>query len=407
MRRASRMARLRRWMAGLALASVAVGAWADDPEPFSAPVEPGMLTEVERRAWSAAEDADRELRRSPMLYRDPALSGYLQRILDGLYPELDGAVRLRGVIRDADPNASVLPNGSVYLTLGLIGRLSSEAQIATVLGHEAAHFVQRHTHKQVSSAKSMSALGQVIGVLGGAGGAIGNVLLVGALYGYSRDHEREADRVGFERIVRAGHSPSAGVQAFEILAAEALLYKRPRPTFFASHPSMQERVQAFRELAQAAGASPERGDADPYREFTRTARQDYLRLAVETGRQKSVVSMLAPGFDADTISPTETAYLGEAYRLRAEEGDAGRAEAAYARAVERAPHLAIGWRGLAEMARRSGDREKARQGFEAYLQRAPDAPDAGAVRAELERLGSESSGPGDATRTPQGGKDVR
>ena len=407
MRSVSCAALVRRWMAGLALALAAAAASAGDPEPFTAPVEPGMLTEEERRAWSAAEDADRELRRSPKLYRDPALFGYLQRILDGLYPELGGAVRLRGVIRDADPNAFVLPNGSVYLTLGMIGRLSSEAQIANVLGHEAAHFAQRHTHKQVSSAKSMSALGQVVGVLAGAGGAIGNVLLVGALYGYSRDHEREADRVGFERAVRAGHSPSAGVEAFEILAAEALLYQRPRPTFFASHPSMQERVQAFRELAQAAGASPQRGAADPYREFTRTARHDYLRLAIETGRQKSVVSMLAPGFDADTISPTESAYLGEAYRLRAEEGDAVRAEAAYARAIERAPDLAIGWRGLAEMARRRGDRERARQGFEAYLQRAPDAPDAGAVRAELERLGPESGGPGGATGTPKGGGDAQ
>lgn len=122
-------------------------------EPFAAPPDRAKLVEEEQRVWSAGDDLDRSIRRARNLYRDEALTGWLQSMLDALYPEFRGSIVLRGIVRDADPNAFVLPNGSVYLTLGLVGRMPSEAQLAMVLGHEAAHFVYRHGYQRMSSAK--------------------------------------------------------------------------------------------------------------------------------------------------------------------------------------------------------------------------------------------------------------
>jgi predicted Zn-dependent protease len=194
-----------------------------DVEPFSAPPDRAALVEAEERAWAAGDDFDRNIRRARNLYRDEALQTYLQSLIDRLYPEFRGAIVSKGIVRDAVPSAFVLPNGSVYVTLGLIGRLSSEAQLATVLGHEAAHWVHRHGYQQMQSAKSLSALGLGLGVISGLG-PLGSVLTVGVLYGYSRDHERDADRIGFERVVRAGFAPKAGVEAFE------LLWRKPNST---------------------------------------------------------------------------------------------------------------------------------------------------------------------------------
>lgn len=374
-------------------------------EPFAAPPDRTRLVEEEQRVWSAGDDLDRSIRRARNLYRDEALAAYLQSVLDALYPDFRGAVVLKGIVRDADPNAFVLPNGSVYLTLGLVGTMASEAQLAMVLGHEAAHFVYRHGYQQMSNAKSMSAFGVGLTVFTGGIGAIGSVALAGAFYGYSRDSEREADRVGFERVVRAGYPPQAGVEAFEILAADAKLYDRKQPTFFASHPSMVERAQAFRELiaalpsgaagsaggATAGGTGSAEAGSDParaarYREATARARLAYLQLAVETGHQKSIVAMLEPRFAAADIDPASAFWLGEAYRLRGDAGDAGRAAGAYRWAVDRAPDLATAWRGIGEVARRAGRRAEAIDAYRRYLDGAPDALDREAVRAELERL---------------------
>jgi len=389
-------------VAALALAIAFVAATAPatalaEIEPFAAPPDRTKLAEEEQRVWVAGDDLDRSIRRARNLHRDEALAAYLQSVLDALYPEFRGAVVLRGVVRDADPNAFVLPNGSVYLTLGLVGTMASEAQLAMVLGHEAAHFVHRHGYQQMSSAKSMSALGVGLTVFTGGIGAIGSIALAGAFYGYSRDSEREADRVGFERVVRAGYPPQAGVEAFEILAADAKLDDRKQPTFFASHPSMVERAQAFRELiaalpSWAAGTGSEPGSdaarAARYREATARARLAYLQLAVETGHQKSVVAMLEPRFAAADIDPASAFWLGEAYRLRGDAGDAERASNAYRWSVDRAPDLAAAWRGIGEVARRAGRRAEAIDAYRRYLDGAPDALDREAIRAELERLQS-------------------
>ena len=395
-------------------------------EPFAAPPDRTRLVEEEQRVWSAGDDLDRSIRRARNLYRDEALAAYLQSVLDALYPDFRGAVVLKGIVRDADPNAFVLPNGSVYLTLGLVGTMASEAQLAMVIGHEAAHFVYRHGYQQMSNAKSMSAFGVGLTVFTGGIGAIGSVALAGAFYGYSRDSEREADRVGFERVVRAGYPPQAGVEAFERLAADAKLYDRKQPTFFASHPSMLERTEAFRELiaalpagqgagqaaatgavapaVPAAGADPAR--ATRYRQATARARLEYLKLAAETGRHRSIVALLEAPFQAGEVEPAAAFWLGEAYRLRADEGDLERAVAVYRAVLERDPGQAAAWRGLGEIERRAGRTAEAADAYRRYLDGAPGAVDREAIEAELGRL-QPSNGSGSGEPEPAGQGETR
>lgn len=410
-------------LVALAAPAVPEVAGATEVEPFGSPPDPAALAEDERRVWSAGDDLDRSIRRARNLVRDEALLAYVGSVLDGLYPDFRGAIVLKGVLRDADPNAFVLPNGSVYLTLGLVGMLGSEAQLAMVLGHEAAHFVHRHGYQQMSSAKSMSAFGVGLTVLTGGIGAIGSLALAGAFYGYSRDHEREADRAGFERVVRAGYPPQAGVEAFERLAADAKLYDRKQPTFFASHPSMLERTEAFRELIaalpaeQGAGQAAASGTAAPaapaavadparatrYRQATARARLEYLKLAAETGRHRSIVALLEAPFQAGEVEPAAAFWLGEAYRLRADEGDLERAVAVYRAVLERDPGQAAAWRGLGEIERRAGRTAEAADAYRRYLDGAPGAVDREAIEAELGRLqASNGSGSGEPEPAGQG-----
>lgn len=160
---------------------------------------------------------------------------------------------------------------------------------------------------------------------------------------------------------------------------------------------MIERAEVFREMIAAlppgtsraaTSAGGEQAHAASYRAVTAKARLAYLQLAVETGRQKSIVAMLEPRFAAADIDPASAYWLGEAYRVRGDAGDAERAVAVYRWVLERAPDLAAAWRGIGEIARRGGRRTEAIDALQRYLDGAPEALDREAVRAELERLQS-------------------
>jgi predicted Zn-dependent protease len=168
-----------------------------------------------------------------------------------------------------------------------------------------------------------------------------------------------------------------------------------RPTFFASHPSMIERVKTIREIIESHPAMADDVPVDAtaaaarearYRDAVRAARLDYLKLAVETDRQKSVIAMLAPAFASGDCEPAAAFWLGEAYRLRGDEGDVERALRTYRWVLERAPQLAVAWRGIGEIQHRAGANDEAADAFARYLEVAPEATDAEAVRAELARL---------------------
>ena len=56
-------------------------------------------------------------------------------------------------IRDLEINAFALPNGSIYVTTGLLSRMENEAQLAGVLAHEVTHVTNRHTYLEYRSAR--------------------------------------------------------------------------------------------------------------------------------------------------------------------------------------------------------------------------------------------------------------
>jgi predicted Zn-dependent protease len=126
-------------------------------------------------------------------------------------------------LNDKTVNAFALPGGYVFITKGMLEQLSSEAQLAAILGHETAHVTAHH---------SATAMGQQIGfelVLGTIGAAktpqtVQQVTQIGsqlAQLSYSRTHENEADTVGLDYMVKAGYNPIGMVQTMEILQKQS------------------------------------------------------------------------------------------------------------------------------------------------------------------------------------------
>jgi len=157
-------------------------------------------------------------------------------------------------------NAFALPGGYVYVTRGLMAHLNNEAQLAVVLGHEIAHVAARHASQRAARQQFTQGL-----LLGGAiagqvafGGNIGeNILGIGGTaaqllsLSYSRDNERESDRLGVEYAVRAGYDGAEGAAFFGSLERVREKSGQSIPTWQSTHPDPGAREQTIPQLAQS------------------------------------------------------------------------------------------------------------------------------------------------------------
>lgn len=157
------------------------------------------------------------------------------------------------------PNAFLFFNGSrphVAANIGMLKLLGEdEAAWAALFGHELAHFTQRHRDTRADRQSVSETAG---GLLGAAlvlvGIPLGSLIADSATTlverGYTRDDERDADRLGVQAMVRAGYDPAGAVRLQEKLAAAG--GDKPLP-FLSTHPSGNERVESMRALARELG----------------------------------------------------------------------------------------------------------------------------------------------------------
>ena len=156
-------------------------------------------------------------------------------------------------------NAFALPGGPVWIHRGILHAAANEAQLAGVLAHEVAHIAQRHAADQIT--KSLVAHG----LLGLLGAVLGNdrsarvaqmgaqVLAGGYMLKFSRDDEREADRVGVQIMRRAGWDARGMLEFMETLRRQQGRDPGSVEVFLSSHPAPAERAALLRKSVRAGG----------------------------------------------------------------------------------------------------------------------------------------------------------
>jgi predicted Zn-dependent protease len=176
------------------------------------------------------------------------------------------------VVDDGSINAFATLGGRVYVHTGLIAKANSEAQLASVMGHEIGHIVGRHGLENVKKANKYGTLAGIAtiagAVLGGQGGAglgnlAGNLILGGKLMKHSRDAEREADYLGLYNMNRAGYNTGGMVEMFQILGKISQSQPDALGSIMASHPPATERASNTRvEIDQNLRGTDQRGIAN-------------------------------------------------------------------------------------------------------------------------------------------------
>lgn len=372
------------------LAGCASSAPMRDNLPGTAPTAGSDESEL----WYAMERAEAELKRSPLLVRDPALNDYLRAVACKVAgPHCQD---LRVYLMDVPQfNASMAPNGMMLFWTGALLRIRDEAELAFVLGHETGHFTARHSLRQWRRMKDASAwlsAFQIVAYGAGAGGIAQLGMLAGyaAIFKYSRDLEREADALGFGNVVAHGWAPSAGADLWARMWREEQTRKHDRPAaIFSTHPASLERLNDIRTAAAAIPDPPTDRGRDRYRAAVRPLLPKLLDA--ELGNRRYAGSILVIG-ELLEDAPAEdkallTFYLGEAYRRRGLGDDKAKAAAYYAQAVALPGTPAAAWREHGFALRAAGNDAGARASLQRYLQLAPTAEDRAFVQRELDTLG--------------------
>ena len=206
----------------------------------------------------------RELYRDPDYLEDPVLDEYIQRLWAPLVkaaaargelsPDLQERFAWRIVLgRDRTVNAFALPGGYLGVHLGLISVVSSNDELASVLSHELSHVTQRHIARSMDEQAKMTpwVIGSLIlGALAAsknpqaAQGLLvgGQAVAIQSQLSYSRDMEREADRVGFGVLTDAGYDPQGFVGMFAKLQQASGLNDSGAFPYLRSHPLTTERI---------------------------------------------------------------------------------------------------------------------------------------------------------------------
>ncbi|MDR5819336.1 M48 family metalloprotease [Caballeronia sp. LZ043] len=244
----------------------------------------GSLTpQAERRV---GERAMREVRADPDYLDDWLIRDYLDSVssklsaaaatqyLGGYRPDFD-----LFAVRDAQINAFSMPGGFIGVNTGLIAATQTESELASVIGHEMGHVLQRHIARMLGAQEknSYTALaGMLAGLLAGLlahSGDLGMGLAMGGQalavdnqLRFSRAAEHEADRVGFQMLAAAGYDPYAMAAFFERLDRSTMA-DNGVPPYVRTHPLTTERIADMEGRARRV----------PYRQPRQSAEYAFVR----------------------------------------------------------------------------------------------------------------------------------
>ncbi len=205
------------------------------------------------------------------LVDDPELQSYVSRIGKNMAarserPNLPWEFH---VVDDPAPNAFALPGGFIYVTRGMMNLMTTEAQLASVLGHEIGHVTARHSVSQISK-QQLAQIGLGLGsVLSPTVGQLQPLIGTGLgllFLKYGRDDEREADSLGFGYVQGVGYDTSEFDDVFRALERAGDEAASAIPAWLQTHPQPAERASRAEERAAAL---PRQTDA-------RVGREAYL-----------------------------------------------------------------------------------------------------------------------------------
>lgn len=287
--------------------------------------------DVDLEVLEQSDLLDVRLERDGLVLADESANGYLRRVGQALLPrglELERVSWRFRIVRDPQPNAFALPNGSIYVTTGLMSLIDNESQLAAIVAHEITHVMRRHTYmhnrsnrKKFLTMNVMAAIGAYapFGVVGAVITVVTTVapfIMIATIYGYSRELEREADLKGIDMMITAEYAPEEMVNVMKLLDRD--FEGENIRLFYNDHPSLDERIKY---LSGYLGARADRvtqqmelnRERAAYFRTMEPLMRHNLQLAINAGRPRSAVFLAQRLVEVHEDSEN-LFWLAESYR---------------------------------------------------------------------------------------------
>jgi len=178
------------------------------------------------------------------------------------------------IVKDPSINAFALPGGYIGIHTGLITASDRESEVMSVLAHEIGHVTQRHIARMFGQQRQSSAVMIAAAVLAAMAAraspdaamgvmSLGQTVAIRDQLSFSRDAEREADRVGVQILTESGFDPAGMVSMFERLSQAGRLYDNNAPAYLRTHPLSTERIADIQGRLQSAVYQPRGEPGNP------------------------------------------------------------------------------------------------------------------------------------------------
>jgi len=212
------------------------------------------------------------------LATDPFVTSYINRLGRKLVGQLGSQPYTYRffIIDEPTVNAMAVPGGYIFVTTGFIRSMEREGELAAVLAHEVSHVYARHLARQMDQAKGVN----IISLVGGlaavlVGGPAAAAILAGtqaagmsAMLSYSREHEQEADSLGFKWMLKAGYNPRQMMSVFSKLNKQRWFQGGEVPIYLSTHPHTDDRlVDLAHQISRHDSELPQKTDSPEFHYF--------------------------------------------------------------------------------------------------------------------------------------------
>jgi beta-barrel assembly-enhancing protease len=363
-----------------------------DLKPKIPPGYKPVDAQTEKGIWMELQEYEKEIQRSALLVKDKHVNDYVKNVACRVAGDYCNDLRIY-VIRNPNFNASMTANGIMQIWTGLLIRVSSEDELAAIIGHELAHYTQLHTLERARSIIDSASAGSVLDfgliLLTGVSIPVGQLAAVLNVLAFSREQEQEADLLGVKFIAGSSYDPSAAVRVWKAIIEEeeVAVVKRNEPGIFSkTHPGADERIVVLdsyvKEHYKGLLADPKgkQRHVEMLNHYYMTLMEDQL----DTNRYGRTESMLrhhrSIGVDSNLINY----FWGEMYRQRNEEGDLNKAKESYKNAIQGETPVADAYLNLGYIYLKQGSLPEAKHYFSQYLEMKPEADDRAMIEFYLQ-----------------------
>ncbi len=263
--------------------------------------------EVDLELLEQSDLLDTKFERDGLVLNDEDANAYVRHIGLALVPrglEVERVNWKFRILRDPQANAFALPNGSIYVTTGLVSLVDNESQLSAILAHELTHVMARHTYLHNRSNRKKFLTMNIMAAVGAyaPGGIVGAVITIvtavapfivmATIYGYSRELERDADIRGVDMMISAEYSPEEMVGVMKLLNKD--IEGENIRLFYNDHPALDERIKYLSSYLgmRADRVTPEmelHRERAAYFKVMEPAMRRNVQLSINSGRYRSAI----------------------------------------------------------------------------------------------------------------------